>query len=150
MNNEDLKSNLLSAEHWMRLVFMILFAFVLYVAGFVMTFLVIVQFIFALVTGKANANLRQLGDSLSQFIYAVLRFLTYNTDDKPFPFAPWPTPSPLPAEELAEAEAVTPAATASAPKAAKPKAAKPKKAKVSEEPSVSPAADSPEDDNKPA
>lgn len=155
MNNEDLKSNLLSAEHWMRLVFMILFAFVLYVAGFVMTFLVIVQFIFALVTGKANANLRQLGDSLSQFIYAVLRFLTYNTDDKPFPFAPWPTPAPLPAEELAEAEAVAPAEEAPAPKAAKPKAAKPKAAepkknKASEASSESPAAESPEDDNKPA
>lgn len=139
MNNEKLKSNLLSAEHWMRLVFMILFAVLLYVAGIVMSFLVIVQFIFALVTGKANPNLRQLGDSLSQFIYAVLRFLTYNTDDRPFPFAPWPTPAPIPAEELAEAEAEPAApATATEPASTKPKKARAAKAEPAPE---APAAD---------
>ncbi|MDO3384130.1 DUF4389 domain-containing protein [Gilvimarinus algae] len=95
MDNEKLKSNLLSADHWMRLVFMLLFSVILYVAGIVMSILVIVQFIFALITGKDNPNLRQLGDSLSQFIYAALRFLTYNTDEKPFPFADWPKPAPI-------------------------------------------------------
>ncbi len=136
MNNEELKSNLLSAEHWMRLVFMILFALVLYVAGFVMSFLVIVQFIFALVTGKANVNLRQLGDSLSQFIYAVLRFLTYNTDDKPFPFDAWPTPAPIAEEEFEEVQPEP----VSAPPAAKPKKSKAVKTEA-------PAADDKDDGN---
>lgn len=95
MDNEKLKSNLLSADHWMRLVFMILFSVILYVAGIVMSILVVVQFVFALITGKDNINLRQMGDSLSQFIYAALRFLTYNTEEKPFPFADWPKPSPV-------------------------------------------------------
>ncbi|MBU2885063.1 DUF4389 domain-containing protein [Gilvimarinus agarilyticus] len=99
MDNEKLKSNLLSADHWMRLVFMILFSVILYVAGIVMSILVIVQFVFALITGKDNSNLRQLGDSLSQFIYAALRFLTYNTEEKPFPFADWPEPAPVVVEE---------------------------------------------------
>ncbi|MDO3386461.1 DUF4389 domain-containing protein [Gilvimarinus sp. SDUM040013] len=107
MDNEKLKSNLLSANHWMRLVFMILFSVILYVAGIVMSILVVVQFVFALITGKDNPNLRQLGDSLSQFIYAALRFLTYNTDEKPFPFADWPQPSPIeetPEEDKPEEE----------------------------------------------
>lgn len=119
MDNEKLKSNLLSVDHWMRLVFMILFSVILYVAGIVMSILVVVQFLFALITGNANPNLRQLGDSLSQFIYAALRFLTYNTDDKPFPFADWPKPDPIeePVAEKAPApEAVE--ATSEAPEAA--------------------------------
>ena len=33
MNNEELKSNLLSSRHWLRLVFMLLFAALLQVAG---------------------------------------------------------------------------------------------------------------------
>ena len=111
MKNEELKSNLLSADHWMRLVFMILFAVLLYVASIVMCILVLVQFVFALVTGKPNANLRQLGDSLSQYIYAALRFLTYNTDEKPFPFADWPKPDPIVEPVVVETPVtVTPAA----------------------------------------
>ncbi|HEY7884094.1 MAG TPA: DUF4389 domain-containing protein [Cellvibrionaceae bacterium] len=143
MNNEELKSNLLSGEHWMRLVFMILFAVLLYVAAIVMSFLVIVLFVFALVTGRANANLRQLGDTLSQFIYAVLRFLTYNTDDKPFPFAPWPTAEPIVEPEVVE----TPVVVEPAPVAeTKPKAAKPKKPKAEPKVDTEPKAPDAEDD----
>ncbi|BFM20378.1 DUF4389 domain-containing protein [Gilvimarinus japonicus] len=101
MDNETIKSNITSADHWIRLVFMILFAFILYVAAFVVGVLVLVQFLFALITGSDNSNLRQLGDSLTQYIAQTLRFLTYNSDDKPFPFADWPEPAPV-------AEAVVP------------------------------------------
>lgn len=90
MDNEQIKSNITSPEHWLRLLFMLLFAVILYVAGIVMVFLVAVQFLFALITGRDNTNLRQMGDSLSRFIYDALQFLTYNSQEKPFPFAEWP------------------------------------------------------------
>lgn len=89
--SEQLKQNLLSADHWIRLLFMVFFAFVLQIASVVIGAVVVVQFLFALVTGKANDNLRQLGSSLSQFIAQTLNFLTYNSEQKPFPFADWPT-----------------------------------------------------------
>jgi hypothetical protein len=95
MDNQQIKSNITSSAHWIRLVFMILFAFILYVASFVVGVLVLVQFLFALITGRDNPNLRQLGDSLTQYIGQTLRFLTYNSDDKPFPFADWPAPAPV-------------------------------------------------------
>jgi hypothetical protein len=81
---------LLSVDHWLRFVFMVLFAIILGVAGYVISILVIIQFIWALVTGEGNDNLRAFGSSLSQYIYQMLRFLTYNTEEKPFPFADWP------------------------------------------------------------
>ncbi len=112
MNNEKLKSNILSVDHWMRLVFMILFSVFLFVANIIMKALVAIQFLFALFTGSDNPNLRQFGDSLSQFIYAILRFLTYNTEDKPFPFTGWPEAAPLAApaavEEVVSEEQVEP------------------------------------------
>lgn len=81
---------LLSAEHWLRFLFMVLFAIILGVVGYVMTAVVVLQFIWGLVTGEGNDKLRQFGSSLSQYIYQTLRFLSYNTEEKPFPFADWP------------------------------------------------------------
>ena len=88
--DDQLKSNLTSSKHWSRLVYMIIFAVCLQVASVVMWVLVGLQFLFALITGKDNLNLRRFGDSLSEFIYQALQFLTYVSDDKPFPFSDWP------------------------------------------------------------
>ena len=90
--DDNLKSNLTSREHWTRLVYMIIFALCLQVASIVMWALVVLQFLFALVTGKDNGNLRSFGQSLSEYIYEALQFLTYNSNDKPFPFSSWPEP----------------------------------------------------------
>lgn len=103
MNNEELKSNLLSSRHWLRLIFMLLFAALLQIAGIVMWVLVILQFLFSLISGQDNRNLRQLGSSLSRYIYQTLKFLTYNSEEKPFPFSDWPSSAET---NTAEANAV--------------------------------------------
>lgn len=90
MNNAQLKSNLTSSKHWLRLLFMLVFAAVLQVASLVMWMLVIAQFMFSLITGEDNAQLRKLGHSLSIYIFSTLKFLTYASEEKPFPFADWP------------------------------------------------------------
>lgn len=91
--DEQLKSNLTSGKHWMRLIYMVLFAIFLQLASVVMTVLVVVQFLFALITGSDNINLRKFGDSLSIYIFSVLQFLIYNSEEKPFPFSDWPESS---------------------------------------------------------
>lgn len=88
--DEKLKSNLLSGSHWLRVVFMVLFALILQVAAAVMWVVVVVQFLFALFTGSANDNLRQFGHSLATFIFQTWQFLSYNSDEKPYPFQDWP------------------------------------------------------------
>jgi hypothetical protein len=93
MDNEQLKSNLTSSKHWFRLIFMLLFAAVLQLASIVMWVLVITQFFFSLITGEDNRYLRRFGHSLSTYIYDVLKFLCYSSDEKPFPFADWPSDS---------------------------------------------------------
>lgn len=90
MDNEQLKSNLTSSKHWLRLVFMLLFAAILQLASLVMWILVAVQFVFSLITGEDNQHLRRFGHSLSTYIYDVLKFLCYSSEEKPFPFADWP------------------------------------------------------------
>lgn len=90
MDNDELKHNLTSGNQWLRLIYMVLFAFLLEIAGFVMLAVVALQFLFSIVTGRANDNLRRLGDQIASYIYQTLQFLIYNTEEKPFPFAEWP------------------------------------------------------------
>ncbi|MCH9692791.1 MAG: DUF4389 domain-containing protein [Gammaproteobacteria bacterium] len=90
MNTDELKRNLASSNQWLRLLFMVLFALLLEVAGVVILIVVVLQFLFAILTGNANGNLRRFGDQLSSYIYQILQFLSYNTEEKPFPFAEWP------------------------------------------------------------
>ena len=89
--DDNLKSNLTSGRNWLRLVFMLLFALLLQVATAIMWVLVILQFLFSLVTGRDNDKLRAFGSSLSSYIHDSLRFLTYNSEEKPFPFSDWPS-----------------------------------------------------------
>ena len=90
MDNEELKHNLTSGNQWMRLLYMVLFAFLLEIAGLVMLAVVVLQFLFSIFTGIPNDNLRRLGDQIASYIFQTLQFLIYNTEDKPFPFAEWP------------------------------------------------------------
>lgn len=91
---DTLKSNVTSPDHWIRLFFMVLFGFVLQLASLVVGVVVLLQFLFALLTGSDNDNLRHFGASLTRYISDTLSFLTYNSEDKPFPFADWPEVEP--------------------------------------------------------
>lgn len=70
------------------LLFIILFGAV--VEG-LLAAVILVQFIHLLLTGKRNRPLLWLGRLLSEYTYGVLRYLTFATDDKPFPFGEWPS-----------------------------------------------------------
>ena len=89
----DIKHNLQAKSIWMRFLYMVLFAIFFGVTELVLTVVVIFQFLVSF-TGKTNDNLRIFGHSLAQYLYDVIRFLTYNTDDLPFPFGDWPKPPP--------------------------------------------------------
>lgn len=88
--DDDLKQNLTAAETWIRGLFILLFAFLLMVARVVTGAVVVIQFLFTVFSGRANENLQYFGASLARFVYQALLFVTYNSDDKPFPFSAWP------------------------------------------------------------
>lgn len=125
MDTETLKTNVTSGTHWLRLVYMLLFAVLLYFAGLVMGVVIVLQFLFALLTGSPNDNLRQFGKSLALYIYRVLEFLTYSRDDKPFPFSDWPeaesaSPAPKPAPRRKAASRASTKSSKAKPSSAKP------------------------------
>lgn len=102
--SEDIVENLKQPTQWFRIAFMIALAIALYLAGMILTLLIVAQALFGLLTGTDNRNLRELGAGLTQYVRQVLDFLTYNSEFKPFPFAPFPggEESPQPDELAAE------------------------------------------------
>lgn len=90
INQEQFRTNVTNTRNWVRLVYMLIFAVLLHLAGLVMWVLCALQFLSSLLTGKDNDNLRSLGGSIAVFVHQALNFVSYNTEQKPFPFAAWP------------------------------------------------------------
>lgn len=86
----ELKEHLTAKDTWIRGLFILLFAFIMGVAKVVTAAVVVIQFLFTVFSGETNDNLRHFGASLSRYTYQLMLYLTYNSDDKPFPFNPWP------------------------------------------------------------
>ena len=124
MDSEKLKRNLTSSKHWLRLLFMVLLFVILGVASIVVVAVIVLQFLFALITGQDNLNLRRFGQSLAQYFYQALGFLTYSRDDKPFPFDEWPSEE----QTAAPAPVVTPGPRAAEAKSTEVKSTGTKKA----------------------
>ncbi len=81
-----------SAESpWKRLLFIILFAIVFHLVEFVVFVVVVVQFLAKLLTGGINKQLQLLGAALGAYARQIIEFLTYYSDDRPYPFRSWPS-----------------------------------------------------------
>ena len=76
----------------LRILWMLLFVIVWQVAEVVRAGVGIVQLGYRLIYGAPSGSLMNFGDSLSQFLAQIGRFGTFHSDQKPWPFADWPTP----------------------------------------------------------
>ncbi|TPW11298.1 MAG: lipase [Halothiobacillaceae bacterium] len=74
---------------WKRGAIMVLFAFVTRLVQFVVIGLMILQFLFKLVTKRTNQRLLDLGQGLSTYLYSIVQFQTFNTEEQPYPFNAW-------------------------------------------------------------
>lgn len=87
---QQTKTNLLNPDTWIRLLYMIVFGILSILARMVVWVVAVLQFLLVLVTGRDNKNLRDLGQGASKWTCQAFLFLTFNSDDKPFPFSDWP------------------------------------------------------------
>jgi hypothetical protein len=94
----------------LRVLWMVLFVLVWQVAETVLAVVVLAQLVYRLFNGAPSLSMMSFGDSLSQYLAQIGRFGTFNTDQKPWPFADWPTPR-APDGETPYAVPVTPYAS---------------------------------------
>lgn len=75
---------------WMRVLFVAIFWVVFYLTQLVIAAVVVAQCAFTLISGTPNAQLLSFGDSLSRYVQEILRYITFNSDQRPFPFSDFP------------------------------------------------------------
>ena len=89
-----IEDNIKSRSTWLRLLFMILFVAIWSVSRLVVFAVLVLQFFIVLFTGETNSRLNTFGQSLATYSYQLVRYLTFVTEDHPFPFDDWPTGPP--------------------------------------------------------
>jgi hypothetical protein len=94
-----IEENIKSRSTWMRLLFMAVFYVLATLASAVGSVVVVLGFFWVLFTGEKNRQLQQAGQVVAGYIYEIIRYLTFNTDEKPFPFG-----SDLPAAAIDETD----------------------------------------------
>ncbi len=84
------KYSLMGAEIWIRLVFMVIYSLALKLVLLVLGLVAVVQFFIVLIQGQANSSMLSFSESSAQFVLQTWRFLTFVSEEKPFPFRDWP------------------------------------------------------------
>ncbi len=91
-SGNPIEENLKSRATWLRLAFMLISVMLLGVTSMVGSLIVVLGFFWVLINGEANRQMQQVGQSIAAYIYELIRYLTFNTDEKPFPMGgKWPS-----------------------------------------------------------
>ena len=87
---QETKNRLSNSSLWKRALYMLIFSIIRALAESLVTLVAIFQFLILLVTGSANEPLLKFGTNLSAYIYRIMQFLTFNSEEYAFPFSDWP------------------------------------------------------------
>jgi hypothetical protein len=94
INEEDLKRHVKDKDTWLRFVYLVVFGIAFYLSILLTFATSIFQFLAKLFSGASFDGLAEFGDNLASYQGQVTRYLTFASDDKPFPFAPFPAKTP--------------------------------------------------------
>ena len=76
---------------WLRGLLTILMVMASQISGTLLALGAIVQFVLALVSDTPNARLIAFGRSLGLYLSQIADFVTFVTEEAPFPFSAWPS-----------------------------------------------------------
>ncbi len=90
MNNFD-NTSPAPRSIWVRGLVMLLMALAYQLVSTLLLFLAVIQFVLVLVSDAPNARLAVLGRSLGRYQNQVANFVSFATEEAPFPFSDWPS-----------------------------------------------------------
>ena len=76
---------------WVRGLYMLLMAVAYHLSGVLLCVIAVTQFIFAVFTEKPNLHLISFARNLALYYQQNVNFLTFVTEQVPFPFNDWPS-----------------------------------------------------------
>lgn len=76
---------------WLRGLLMILMGLAYQLAGTLLFFVAMIQFVLTLLSDAPNSRLMAFGCSLGHYQGQIANFVSFATEEPPFPFADWPS-----------------------------------------------------------
>lgn len=98
----SIKENASRVDTWIRGLFIVVFAIIFNVVWTVIGLLVLIQFITKVVSGNLNSDLVDFSKKLTDYATEILLFITFQQDQKPFPFTSTPDSLEKVSEETAD------------------------------------------------
>jgi hypothetical protein len=86
----DIKENAKNVDVWTRGLFIVVYGVVYYFLFFLILLVVIFQFVMKLLTTELNQQLLDFSDALTNYVSQILLYVTFKSEERPFPFSPWP------------------------------------------------------------
>jgi hypothetical protein len=90
VKENGLKEKVLMKDKWIRAVFIVFFIIIFELVKIIGFTVAVVQFVFVLITDSANQRLLQFSQKLGLYAAQIIHYISYNTEEKPFPFNDWP------------------------------------------------------------
>jgi len=75
---------------WMRALFMLLMMLAYQVSVTLLFILAVIQFLIVLLNDAPNGRLMHVGKCVGTYLKQVVQFLTFASEEVPFPFSDWP------------------------------------------------------------
>ena len=89
MDTEKVKENVQKPYIWNRFFYMVILLIAFNLAKLILYSTMILQFASRLISTKKLDKLDPLAIELSHYLKNVMLYLTFNSEQKPFPFADW-------------------------------------------------------------
>ena len=90
---ETMRTRTRQSEIWLRLFLtLVYFGLFFYLIKFLIGVCLLFQAAMQVCTGHTNSRLLLFTGDLNRFAFHVLQYVTYTSDQRPFPFSDWPGP----------------------------------------------------------
>ncbi len=76
---------------WVRVLLMLLMGLAFHIAVTILGAVALVQLLFAAISDGPNERLQHFGRSLGHYLRQITDFLSFASEDVPFPFSDWPS-----------------------------------------------------------
>jgi hypothetical protein len=73
-----------------KLLYLILFYLVFRITDLILLAVMLIQMVLTLVSGEPSNSVKVFGKSLGIYLQQISEFLSYASEEKPFPFSDWP------------------------------------------------------------
>ena len=84
--SDEAMSNIKDSSTWIDALLVVVYLIVISYSIFLLWIIAFAQFIFKLITKKPNKNLGDLTNVFQKFINQIIDFVTFETEERPYPF----------------------------------------------------------------